>query len=129
MAYLSQKTKKRGNPDKEEHTPAPPQKAVKPSTGVVPMLPTGEDDASQQRHLKLLQAEMKKVNHNKRVIRDLMARTFPTRQQELLEDGGPVADILKAYPALKYPDEVTKLRPLKHYITIIMRIFSFIDHS
>ena len=114
MAYLRKpEDKKRGNPDKEKRTPAPPQKAVKPSTGVVPMLPTGEDDASQQRHLKLLQAEMKKVNPNKHIIRDLMARTFPTRWQEILEDSGSVRDILKVYPALKYPDEVRKSKAIE----------------
>ena len=77
------------------------------------MLPTGEDDASQQRHLKLLQAEMKKVNPNKHIIRDLMARTFPTRWQEILEDGRSVTDIRKVYPALKYPDEVRKSKAIE----------------
>ena len=108
MAYLRKPDdQKRGNPKKEKRNPAPPQKVIMPSASSdVPILPVGEDDASQQRHLKLLQTEMKKVNPNKQITRELMKRTFPTRRKEILQDGGSVEAILKMYPALKYPDEV-----------------------
>ena len=64
---ILEETRPRGaTPRKKKRNPAPPQKVIMPSASSgVPILPVGEDDASQQRHLKLLQTEMKKVNPNK----------------------------------------------------------------
>ena len=47
---------------------------MKPTMPAVPapnLLPVGEDDASQLRHSKLLKSELKKVNPNKRTVREL----------------------------------------------------------
>ena len=81
MAYLRKPdNQKRGNSKKEKRNPASPQKVIMPSASSdVPILPVGEDDASQQRHLKLLQTEMKKVNPNKQITRELMNEHFPQK--------------------------------------------------
>ena len=107
MAYLRKPDDQDGQPQERKRNPAPPQKVIVPlASSDVPILSVGEDDALQQRHLKLLQTEMKKVNLNKQITRELMKRKFPTRRKEILQDGGSVEAILKMYPALKYPDEV-----------------------
>ena len=72
-------------------------------------LPIGEDaaHASQQRHLKVLQSELKKVNPNRQVVKELIKRTFPTRSKFILDGNGlTVQEILLTYPALKDPAEV-----------------------
>lgn len=78
-----------------------------PSTPGAPALPTGEDEASQLRHLKMLKSEMKKVNPKKQITRELMKRTFPTRRKAIMDGMGTVKEILLNYSALKYPDEVS----------------------
>ena len=50
------------------------------------ILPTGEDTASQQRHLKVIQSELKKVSPNKQVVKELMKHTFPIRRK-FISDG------------------------------------------
>ena len=83
---------------------------MKPTMPAVPapnLLPVGEDDASQLRHSKLLKSELKKVNPNKRTVRELMKRTFPLRREEIVEGMGSVQDVLSSYAALKYPEEVS----------------------
>ena len=51
-------------------------------------LPVGEDATSQERHLKQLRLEMKKVNPNKHITQELMLRMFSTRREEIVNKGG-----------------------------------------
>ena len=68
-----------------------------------PLFPPGEDRASCRRHLKMLQQEERKV---KKVISELMRRTYPFRRQETLEQPQLVVDLLQAYPSLKRSEQV-----------------------
>lgn len=77
-------------------------KVVMPTAPTAPGLPIGEDEASQQRHLKMLSSEMKKVHPKKQITRELMKRTFSTRRKQILDGMGSVKDILAVYPALKH---------------------------
>ena len=109
MAYLRKPDgMKRGSSTKENRSPITRVKTVMPDTPpAVCTLPIGEDAASQQRHLKVLQSELKKVNPNRQVVKELMKRTFPTRRKFILDGNGlTVQEILLTYPALKDPAEV-----------------------
>ena len=85
MAHLRKPDgQNRGNPNSEKKTTAPP-KALMPSSSMswtMPTFPVGEDATTQERHLKQLHLEMKKVNPNKHITQELMLRTFSTRRQE-----------------------------------------------
>lgn len=107
MAYLRKpEGMKRGSSSKEAKK-VQVVKPVMPSTPDVPALPIGEDEASQQRHLRMLKNEMKKVNPNKGITRELMKKTFPTRRRAIVDATGfMVKELLVSYPALKFPDEV-----------------------
>ena len=108
MSYLRRpEGKKRGNPCKESKKTIQFAKSVMPVIPDAPLLPTGEDEASQQRHLRMLKSEMKKVNPNKQIYRELMKKTFPTRRKAVVEGLGTVKEILDTYPALRFPDEVS----------------------
>ena len=106
MAYLRKPdNKKRGNPSKEGRKYLTP-KPVMPSTSS-PLIPVGKDEASQQRHEKILKAEMKKANPNKQTVKELMRRSFFQRRRNIVDGMGTVQDILIHYPALKNPEEVS----------------------
>lgn len=108
MAYLRKPADmKRGNPIKEKRKPAPVMKPTMPTILAANLVTIGEDEASQSRHLKVLKVELKKVNPNKRIVKELMKRTFTFRRKEIVEGMGSVQDILSAYPALKFPEEVS----------------------
>lgn len=110
MAYLRRpEGMKRGSGSscKESRKKIQVAKPVMPATPDLPLLPTGEDEASQQRHLRLLKNEMKKVNPSKQIVRELMKKTFPTRRKAIVEGMGTVKELLFTYPALKFPDEVS----------------------
>lgn len=77
-----------------------------PKSPAAPVIPAGEDQASHRRHLKILQLEENKVTPNKRTVADLMARTYPFRRQEILEQPQLLEQLLKTYPSLKRPEQV-----------------------
>ena len=49
-------------------------------------LADGEDEASHDRHVKMLKSECKKVNPSKMVYGELMKRTFAFRRQMVMEN-------------------------------------------
>ena len=105
MAYLRKPgDRKRGNPlSQNKSLPTPMRMPAAPMT---PLLPCGEDSTSIQRHCQLLKNEMKKLTPNKAIITKLMEKTFHKRRQEIIQ-GMAVEDIMKSYPAFKYPEEVS----------------------
>ena len=56
---------------------------------------------------KMMQNELKKVVPNKKIVIDLMRRTFPLRQQNVLSETGTILCILEKYPAIADSDEVS----------------------
>ena len=85
-----------------------PRKEFKqyPQLPAAPLFPPGEDSASCKRHLKMLQQEERKVSPDKRVISELMRRTYPFRRQEILEQPQLVVNLLQTYPSLKCSEQV-----------------------
>ena len=69
-------------------------------------LADGEDEASHDRHIKMLKSECKKVNPSKMVCGELMKRTFTFRCQMVMENTYSVDYLLSLYPALRFPGEV-----------------------
>lgn len=99
-----------------------PRKEFKqyPQLPTAPLFPPGEDRASYQRHLKMLQQEERKVSPDKRVISELMRRTYPFRRQEILEQPQLVVNLLQTYPSLKRSEQVqsrllTNIQITKHW--------------
>lgn len=108
MAYLRKPDDmKRGNPLKDKRKVVANDQPRMPTAPATPLYMCGEDDASIARHCKMLTSEMKRVNPNRQVIKQLMAKTFTLRRRQILEGMGTVQDIIKVYPALKYPEEVS----------------------
>lgn len=62
--------------------------------------------ASHLRHIKVLQQEEKKLSPNKRIITDLMVRTYPLRRKEIMEDPQPIQQLFITYPSLKRSEQV-----------------------
>ena len=111
MAYLRKPTtKKRGDPSKKK-SPANNilPKIIKPSIPFAPLIPEGEDEASLERHLKKLKEEMKRPTPSKNIVRELMRRTFPLRRRIIMDGTEILSSILQTYPALKFPDEVSRV--------------------
>ena len=110
MAYLRKpEDQKRGTPKGLTQPLSSPStsKSKMPSIPNVPALvPIGEDEASMKRHFKMMQNEFKKVVPNKKIVIDLMRRTFPLRQQDVLNETATISFILEKYPALADSDEV-----------------------
>ncbi len=77
-----------------------------PRSPAAPGIPPGEDKASYLRHLKMLQHEERKVSPDKRVISDIMRRTYPFRRQDILEQPQPIEKLLQTYPSLKRSEQV-----------------------
>ena len=69
---------------------------------------SGEDQASHDKHVKLLKQECKKVNPNKATCKELMKRTYPIRRPLITKQpyGLTVDHILSEYPAFRFPEEV-----------------------
>ena len=61
----------------------------------------GKDEVSQERNKMLLQQEL--VMHPKSDLTTLIRRTFPTRQQLILDETMPVKEITSEYPHLSKP--------------------------
>ena len=92
----------------EEPQAKKPRKEFKqfPRSPAAPLIPSGEDKASHERHLKVLKLEERKVTPNKKIISDLMRRTYPFRRQEILEQPQPIQQVLEKYPSLKRSEQV-----------------------
>ncbi len=84
-----------------------PQKKVRkeykqfPQMTSEPPIPPGEDEASNNRHQRMLLMEEKKVAPNIRTISLLMTRTVAFRRRDILQEPKPLKDILKVFPSLK----------------------------
>ena len=55
-----------------------------PHVPAVPIVVDGEDEASYERHVKLLSLEYKKAKPNKHSVTELMKRTFSFRRRRIL---------------------------------------------
>ena len=49
------------------------------------------------------------MNPNKKIVPELMKKTFASRRKTVMDGGVTVQDILTTYPAIKYPDEVSSV--------------------
>ncbi len=95
--------------EREEEPPTKKtQKEFKqfPRSPAAPLIPPGEDKPSHLRHLKKLQREESKVTSDKRIISDLMTRTYPFRRQEILEKPQPIGQLAKTYPSIRRSEQV-----------------------
>ena len=107
MAYLRKPSdRKRGDPTKQNQQPFKIQNKTMPCSPSVHSDFRVEDEASMERHLKLLQVEFKKVVPNRQITKELMKRTYPKRRQEVLNGNVSIEKILQMYPALAHSDEV-----------------------
>ena len=66
----------------------------------------GEDEASHDRHVKLLALEWRKSKPNRHAIGELMRRTFGVRRQKTLSSTASLDCLLKSYPPLQQYREV-----------------------
>lgn len=65
------------------------------------------DEEIYQRHLKALDAEIKKNSPRKDVVLNLMAVTFVNRREFVLEVAASALQILENFPAFRYPEAVS----------------------
>ena len=77
----------------------PPTKYQMPHVSYVPFVTNdfGEDEASHDRHLKILSLEWKKSKPNKHFIGELMKQTFAVRRQRILTSQVSTEILLKDY--------------------------------
>lgn len=112
MNYRRKPTdRKRGKPRQSTCSTAYKPKALQmPSSSTVQdnISSQGEDQASHDKHVKLLKQECKKVNPSRIVCKDLMKRTYPFRRPAVInkEHGLTVDRIFNDYPGFRYPEEV-----------------------
>ena len=85
-----------------------------PNVPSLPLLSDGEDEASHDRHVKVLSLEFKKAKPNKHAVAELMKRTFTVRRQRILTTPGPVSmeSLLKTYPPFRQYNQVCDLANL-----------------
>lgn len=84
-----------------------------PHIPALPLIADGEDEASHDRHVKVLSLEYKKAKPNKHSVADLMKRTFAVRRQRILNAAVSMESLLKTYP------------PLREYNQVCMYLTSF----
>lgn len=98
------------DPEQDEMARPPPKKRKEfeqlPKVPMAPTIPLGEDVASHNRHVKVLQQEEKKMSPNKCIISDLMAKTYPFRRREILDEPQAIQQLLVTYPSLKRSEQV-----------------------
>lgn len=70
-----------------------------------PPLPTGETPKSMEEERVSLLAEQKKKN-NRQIIKDMMAKTFGYRRQEIVQKNPSAEEVLERWPALFQMEEV-----------------------
>ncbi|XP_051788317.1 uncharacterized protein LOC114658022 isoform X2 [Erpetoichthys calabaricus] len=70
-----------------------------------PALPSGQTKESLEKERTLLLQEMKKKN-NEKMIREMMAKTFAYRRQEVVNEQPRIVDFVKRWPAFFQKNEV-----------------------
>ena len=85
-----------------------PLKQQMPHISTLPhtMDSVGEDEASHDRHVKLLALEWRKSKPNRHAIGELMRRTFGVRRKNILSSPASLDCLLKSYPPLQQYGEV-----------------------
>ena len=74
----------------------------------LPLVPAGENDVTFKDHIKRIQQECEKTSSiNQSLVRDLMDRTFALRRRAVILDKVPTKDLLKDFPCLKWPGQVS----------------------
>lgn len=71
-----------------------------------PIIPSGEDQTSFERHNKRLSFEFKKAQPNIPVVTELMALSYAMRRQDILKNSYGITEILEHYPFLQFCDQV-----------------------
>lgn len=80
----------------------------KKKTLTVPEIPEGETDETCLEHTKTMKKEMAKTsNRDFTQIRELMDLTYPFRRKDIVTEPVSVPSLLKLYPALQLPSEVS----------------------
>jgi len=69
----------------------------------------GEDETSDDRHVKVLCLEFKKATPNKHAVADLMKLTFTVQRQRILTAPVSMESLLKAYPSFRQCNQVCDL--------------------
>ena len=69
----------------------------------------GEDEASHDRHTKILSLEWKKSKPNKHAVSELMRRTFTVRRERIMSSPVPMDSLLSTYPPLRQYKEVSDI--------------------
>lgn len=82
-----------------------------PHVPSLPPIADGEDEASHDRHVKVLSLEFKKGKPNKHAVAELMKRTFSVRRQRILTAPLSMESLLKTYPPLKQYNQVCDVVP------------------
>lgn len=97
-----------------------PYRQKKPQMPTLSDVPigVGEDEASHDRHVKLLKKECKKVTPSKAICLELMKRIHGFRQQMIKENKPTIDHILAVYPAFRYTNEVGYSILLSHYCSM-----------
>ena len=73
----------------------------------LPDIPPSETEDTYKDHIKRIQREFAKTKgKNQQLIKTLMDATFAFRRREIVQDGAPVHEILKKFPALTLTSEV-----------------------
>ena len=73
----------------------------------LPNLPITEDEASIERHKKIIQSEYKRSHRDSVKLNELMDLTFPSRRRSIVSEHAVVTDILVNYPCLSEEEQVT----------------------
>ena len=112
--------------DRKDVVQAKPSRHQMPHITAVPCIAdgVGEDEASHDRHVKILSLEWKKHKPNKHAISELMRRTFVVRRQRILSSPVAVDSLLGSYPPLRQYGEVRGICiPLFVYLLHLQIVF------
>ena len=82
----------------------------------------GEDEASHDRHVKILALEWKKSKPNRHSVGELMRRTFGIRRQKILSSQVSLDCLLQCYPPLQQYREVCGVILCRHTCTFTLQI-------
>lgn len=93
--------------EKKESAARIPTRNQMPHVSSLPIITgVGEDEASHDRHVKILALECKKSKPNKHALGELMNRTFPIRRQRIMSSQESMESLLKTYPPLQQYNQV-----------------------
>lgn len=125
MKYFRRnRTVERPQTEKKEKVQINPTRHQMPHVSALPMITdsAGEDQASHDRHIKILSLEWKKKKTNKHAIAELMRRTFMERRQRILSSPISMDNLLAMYPPLQHYGEVS-ITPLLMFVLAMMFFF------